>query len=269
MTQHDELPRKRSRRPRHKMQTIFARVAAVSPITPRMMRVTFASDQFVGFTAPFPDQFATLLFPHAHQTKPVIAPGFTWEEYQTMPEDVRPIVRNYTIRRSRPECGEIDIDFVLHGDSGFGSRWAMHAKPGLEVGLWGPRVGYNPAPEVDWQLLFGDETAVPAIGAILESLAAGTKARVIIEVADADDEQPLPTAGDVDVTWLHRGHAGHQPSDRLLAAVREVSFPPGVVYAWGAGEIETVQAYGKYLRRERGLKTSAISAIGYWRRDAV
>lgn len=249
------------------MKTIFARVTRVESITPRLRRVTFASDQAAEFVTPYPDQFATLLFPLPHQDAPVIEPGFTWEEYQAMPEDVRPVVRNYTVRGCRPESGEIDVDFVLHGE-GFGSTWAEHAQPGQIAGLWGPRVGYNPAPDVMWQLLVGDETAVPAIAAILEALPAGVSAHVIIEVADALDEIPLTSAATFEVAWLHRGDTPRGPDGPLLAAVEQITIPETLVYGWGGGEIDTIQAYGRLLRRKHKLKTSQISAIGYWRREA-
>ncbi len=257
----------RPKRPRHPMRTVFARVTAVEPLTPRMTRVTMAGDELTHFVTPFPDQFATLLFPLPGQSRPVIEPGFTWVEYQAMPEDIRPVARNYTIRRSRPERGEIDIDFVLHGDTGFGSRWAKAAKPGQQIGLWGPRVGYNPAPGMTRQLLVGDETAIPAIGAILEGLPSSHHARVIVEVADAQDEQPFESEARVETTWLHRGPVEYADGSALLTAIRDVAMPSGGCYAWAGGEIEMVQACGKFWRRERGLKTAAICAIGYWRRE--
>ncbi len=260
-------PPKRPRRPRHRMQTIFAQVARTARITPHMARITFRSPEFAGFITPFPDQFVTALFPLPGQTRPVIVPGFTWTEYFAMPEDVRPVARNYTVRRYRSERAEIDIDFVLHGDIGFGTRWAARAQPGDQVGFWGPRVAYNPAPSVEWQLLIGDETGLPAIGAILEALPPGARATVIVEVASAAGEQFLPSAGDVAITWLHRDDTPAGASRQLLGAVERVTFPDGPVYAWGGGEMELMTAFGKHLRRDRGLKTAAISAVGYWRRD--
>ena len=270
MTAVADITRKRPRRPRHAMTTIFAQVTAVTAVTPRLRRVTFASDEFAGFLTPFPDQFATLIFPLEHQERPLIEPvGFNWTEFQEIPEAERPIARNYTVRRSRPELGEIDIDFVLHEVYGFGSEWAERAEPGMIVAMWGPRVGYNPHDDVEWQLLVGDETAVPAIGAILEALPAGAKARAIVEVADASDEVDFPTAAEVETTWLHRAEGERGKPDLLMDAVRALPFPEGPIYVWGAGEIGFTTQFGRYLRRERGLKTPSISAIGYWRIEPV
>lgn len=268
MTAAIETIRKRPKRARHTMKTIFTEVTAVQEITPRLKRVTFGSSEFDRFVTPFPDQFATLIFPLAGQERPLIEPvGFNWVDFQKIPEEVRPIARNYTVRRVYPERGELDIDFVLHEAYGFGADWAARAEPGMIAGMWGPRVGYNPDESVAWQLLVGDETAVPAIGAILEALPAGARATVIIEVADHLDEIELPTRGDIDLRWLHRQPGTHGEPDLLLNAVREQVFPDGPMYVWAAGEIGLTTRLNHDLRRERGLKTPSISAIGYWRRD--
>lgn len=259
-------PAKR-RKPTHALQVIFAEVSAVRRLTPTMARITFTSPEMNGFITDFPDQFATLIFPLEHQTVPQIQRGFTWEEYFAMPEDARPVARNYTVRAFRPERAEIDVDIVLHGDTGFGTRWAGRAKPGDQVAMWGPRVAFNPLPETDWFLLVADETGLPAAGAILESLPASASAWVVIEIDDPVSEQPLSSAASFEVTWLHRNTTTNGES-RLLETVRSLPpFPDGVRYAWGGGEIEIMNAYGKLLRRERGMKTASISAIGYWRRD--
>ncbi|HEX3304466.1 MAG TPA: siderophore-interacting protein [Thermomicrobiales bacterium] len=113
---------------------------------------------------------------------------------------------------------------MLHEAYGFGADWAADAEPGMIVGMWEPRVGYTPDASIAWQLLVGDETAVPAIGAILEALPAGARATVIIEVADRLDEIELPTCGDVDLRWLHRQPGTHGAPDLLMNAVREQAF---------------------------------------------
>src|SRR2546421_508989 len=62
-------------------------------------------------------------------------------------------------------------------------------------------VDFRPPPGTDWILLTGDETALPAIAGILAWLSPGTRARVWIETAHADDRRPLPTFADAEVTW--------------------------------------------------------------------
>jgi NADPH-dependent ferric siderophore reductase len=250
------------------LKTYMTQVVGKTQVTPHFLRLTFGGGDLVNFEMAGPDQFITLLVPHAHQDAPVIPPGFTWEMWREMPEDVRPISRNYTVRRHRPEQAELDVDFVLHEDGGQVCQWAKAANPGDKVGIWGPRMAYEPGPDVDWQLLVGDETGLPAIAAILEALPPGARAHVILEVADAAEEQPLPTAGEVEITWLHRNGIPAGESDLLLEAVRARSFPKGNVYAWASAEVRTVVGLRRHFRQERGLNREAIAAIGYWRHAA-
>jgi len=247
------------------LKTYRTQVVATAQVTPRVRRITFGGGDLEHFEVAGPDQFITILAPHPHQDEPLIPPGFTWEMWRDMPEDERPISRNYTVRRHRPEQAELDVDFVLHEDGGPLCQWALQAKPGDKVGIWGPRMAYDPPPDVEWQLLVGDETGLPAIAAIFEALPPGARAHAIIEVADAAEEQPLDSAGNVEVTWLHRDGIPAGKADLLLPAVRALTFPEGKVYAWAAGEVRTIVALRRHFRRERGLAREYVSALGYWR----
>jgi NADPH-dependent ferric siderophore reductase len=37
-----------------------------------------------------------------------------------------------------------------------------------------------------------------------------------------------------------------------------------VRYAWGGGEFRTMNAIGRYLRRECGFRPSDVATVGYW-----
>ena len=93
-----------------------------------------------------------------------------------MPDDVRPPIRTFTIRELRPAELELDVDFVLHGDTGPASTWAGRASPATGSRSSGRTRGtrrssatstIQAAADTDWTLLAGDETALPAITAIL------------------------------------------------------------------------------------------------------
>jgi NADPH-dependent ferric siderophore reductase len=173
--------------------------------------------------------------------------------------------RNYTVRRYDPAAGELDIDFVVHGDHGPASRWAAAAAPGDSVGYAGPRTHWTADPAADWTLLIADETGLPALAAIAETLPPGHPAIAVVEVADAREEQPLPSRADLEVRWLHRDGAPAGPSARLEDAVRALALPPGRGRAWGAGEAHAVRGVRRYLCAEAGLGAAAVSVLGYWK----
>src|SRR5690606_28604114 len=118
----------------------------------------------------------------------------------------------------------------------------------------------------DWLLLAGDETALPAIGAILESLPADARGPAYVEIPEPADQQELRRPEGVATTWLHRsdGPAGACP---LLDAIRTAAFPPGRVFAWLAGEAGVVRSLRRHLVEERGIAKSAIEFTGHWRRS--
>ena len=119
-----------------------------------------------------------------------------------LPADQRPELRWYTIRSLRPDVREIDVGFVLHGDAGPGSRWAGAARPGDEVGFRAGKATYVPPDGDGRRLLAADETALPALAAILEAHGAGpAPIEAFAEVPDESYRQPLDAA----VTWLFRG----------------------------------------------------------------
>lgn len=248
------------------LKNFLARVIRSERISPRMHRLTIGGGDLGNFVSAAADQFITLILPQPGQERPLIDPAtFTWEIYRTMPEETRPIVRNYTARHHRPEVAEIDVDFVIHGDGGPASHWALGAQPGDQLAIWGPRMAYAPPEGTTWQLLCADDTGLPAVAAILEDLAPGERAIAFVEIADAAEEQSLISAGEVTINWLHRNGLPAGEGDLLIDAVRAAAFPPGAVYAWGGGERRLMATIRKHLQDERGVPTGAISFINYWR----
>ncbi|MEV0080763.1 siderophore-interacting protein [Nocardia neocaledoniensis] len=249
------------------------RVRRVVRLTPRMVRVTFDCADSAALADTGPDQYTKVFFPLPGQARPVVPPPIeveggvmSWyQRYLAMPDEVRPPMRTYTVRAQRPELGELDIDFALHPDhAGPASDWASSAAPGDEIGLLcPPHALYCPPPDPDWQLLVGDETAIPAIGAIVERLATGAVLRAYIEVAGPDDEQRFETGGDVRIDWVHRGARPHGAA--VVDAVCAATLPDGAPYAWISGEANLVKLVRRELVRERGVDKRAITFTGYWR----
>jgi NADPH-dependent ferric siderophore reductase len=249
----------------------YVRVVGVERITPRTARVTFAGDALAELMEDRPDQQMKLCFPREGQGVPRLpepdaddAYGMRWyEAYLAIPEPERPLMRSFTVRGYDPGAGLMTVDFVLHGEEGPAARWGRRARPGDVLGMVGPSSAYaRPLPTADWLLLAGDETALPAIGTILEALPTGARALVRVEVADAAEELPLGSPGDVTVRWVHRDRGESLPD-----AVRATRLPAGSGAAWLAGEAATVRALRRHLIEERGMAGEAVEFSGYWRRS--
>jgi NADPH-dependent ferric siderophore reductase len=126
--------------------------------------------------------------------------------------------------------------------------------------LVGPSPAHLPDPDIRHHVLLGDETALPAIGAMLDHLPATATVTPIIVVADAAEEQPLPS-----VTWLHRD--GHPPGtpDVLLAALRAAGPLGRDTAVWAAGERTVMHAVRAHLLDESGLDRRRVRTTMYWR----
>jgi NADPH-dependent ferric siderophore reductase len=251
------------------IRTFVTSVAAVEDVHAHLRQITFRGGDLATFTPLGPDTFLYLLLPPPGRTDLTIDQSFTWSRYDAMPESERPVGAYYTVRRWRPEQQEMDVLCVLHGDTGPASAWAARAEPGDPVALWGPRTAYEPPPDTDWYLLVADETGLPAVAAIIESLPEGTPVRVVAEADGPAERQELPDAPGVEVTWLYReGAPAGTITDRVAEAVRALSWPDGTPYVWGGGESRAMTAVRRHVRREVGLPRERVSLVAYWRHAA-
>ncbi len=230
-----------------------------------MRRITLSGAELAGFEHTGPN--VKVFVPRRDQVRPVLPEldRDTGRYLWPAPEE-RPTMRTYTVRRYDSERGELDVDFVLHG--GVASSWARQAHAGDFLGVLGP--GGKNCRNADWYLLVGDETALPAISALLERLPATARGRAFIEVADATEQQDLVGPPGLGVTWLHRDGvpAGH--SELLGSTVRMLDLPPEAdISAWVSGESTMVRGIRRHLRNERGLDADSVLAIGYWKRGLI
>jgi NADPH-dependent ferric siderophore reductase len=218
------------------------RVVGASDVTPRMRRVQVTGDGLDEFT-PRPAQELVL---HLRQS------------------EGEPARRHYTIRRFDPIVKLIDIDFVLHGHATPGVSWALAARPGDPLLVNGPRGRIAIAPDADWHLFTGDETALPAIFALAESLPASAKAYIFLEIGGVDDKQKLDAKAKVALEWLPRGGTQPGPSPIVADAVAAFQLPAGKGHAYILGETSNVRAQ-RHALLARGMMREQIYAEGYWR----
>lgn len=249
---------------RSSRKVVLAEVRAVRELSAHMRRITLQLDDLAGYVHEGPDQLVRVFFPLDHQRVPVLPPGDDWwPANQALPEDIRPPIRNYTVRRFDPTRREVDIDFVLHGDVGPGTRWGTSARPGDRIGLLSDGCGYVEPAGTTARILVADESALPAVGAIVESLPAGAKASVFVEVYGPAEEQRFETAADVDVTWIHRGHGADGSGARAVERLAGHPVAAAGLYAWVSGEAGLVKAVRRHLV-DRGVPKKKIYFCGYW-----
>ncbi|GKQ34807.1 siderophore-interacting protein [Streptomyces sp. A012304] len=249
-----ERPARQPRKPHS------AQVVRTERLTPHMQRVVLGGKGLAEFTAgTCTDHYVKLLFGPEGVTYPE---PFDLERIRAeFPREQWPVTRTYTVRHWDAEHRELTLDFVLHGDQGLAGPWAARVQPGETVRFMGPGGAYAPDPAADWHLLAGDESALPAIAAALESLPSGAVAHAFIEVAGPEEEQKIDS--DVEVVWLHRGD--RPVGEKLVEAVRALEFPEGRLHAFVHGEAAGVKELRRLLRVELAIPREDLSISGYWR----
>ncbi|WP_411374707.1 siderophore-interacting protein [Arthrobacter sp. MPF02] len=235
-------------------------VSSVQELSPNFRRITFGgySLRDFGVHGDTLDLRIKLMIPSlAANGTQIPLPVFEmsssgwYREWLAMDPAVRGSMRTYTVRRARLDevYPEIDVDFVMHfddhGNGGPAANWALNAKPGDAITIIGPnnRAAHCVTAEIysgiEWRpglaqrvLLAGDETAIPAISAILESLPEYMTGHAFLEVPEAGDFLELSSPANVDITWLARGAqiGRSRPHGELLQqAVRKAVPVPGWV----------------------------------------
>ncbi|MBQ0825509.1 siderophore-interacting protein [Streptomyces sp. RG38] len=244
-------------------------------IGPHFVSLTLAGDDVRHLERSGYDQAGRLFFSGPGQDDVALPTGERWMlAHALLPAGRRPRVRTYTVRRFAPDLSSFDIEVSLRspdGPGGPGNAWALAARPGDRVAFLDEGSRYAPAPGAGWQLLAGDESAVPAALAVLESSAAagGPPAEVFLEVpADEDVRAVRPgvTAPEgTRVHWLPRNDPALRPGTLALRAVREATLPSGPCSAWAAGESALATGVRRHLVGERGVPRAAVTFRGYWR----
>jgi NADPH-dependent ferric siderophore reductase len=165
-------------------------------------------------------------------------------------------------------AGELDIDFVLHGDEGIASGWAARAAAGDLVGMIGP--GGSEREDAQWYLLAGDETAIPAIARILEGMPREASGVALIEVADAREIQPLVAPEGLEIRWLFREHRHAGESDLLAEATIAIAPPSDSdIRCWLGAEAEIARRVRHHWREVLQLPRTAVSSVAYWHHGKV
>lgn len=249
----------------HPIKVRSAWVKTITRLTPHMARITLQGDDLQDFYSPGFDDHVKLLF--AEQAGQELAVpqvgerGLVFEEGQA-----KPVMRDYTPLSYDNQSREMVIDFVLHG-TGVASTWAETAKVGDRLLMAGPRGSMLIPTVFDWQILVGDETALPAITRRLRELKAGTQVAVVVHANHADAKLPLSSDADVQVHWVVEADAD-AARQKLLDTLQALTVPEkGEGFAWGAVEYAQVTPVRELLMQRFSLDNARVKVSSYWRRE--
>lgn len=266
-------------------ELLHATVLRCERLSPHWMRITLGGGELDRFRPMGYDQWFRIFLPLGGDEGLERLPAkanklFGYLKYLRIPEGMRPVMRNYSVRAFRPataETGpEIDVDFVLHGSAidgsaGPASRWAEMCEPGESVVIIDEGLSFNPERGTDRVVLVADETGLPAIASICASVPETATGVAIIEVPDAADALEFPHPAGIDVRWIVRDPSA-KPGEPALAALTALApdeLPPAPFHAYIAGEQALPTGARRHLVADRSVDKDRISFCGYWRVGAA
>ena len=230
-------------RVRHETRRRVLTVASRELLTPRMLRLGFASPELHDFVSASHDDHIKLFFPSR--------------------DGGEPARRDFTPRRFDTANNTLVIDFALH-EAGPATQWAATARIGDTLEIGGPRGSSVVPDDFDWYLLIGDETALPAIGRRVEELRAGVPVTTFV-IGGAGAAQHFDTRAAWTPLWIAR-HAAFDDAELLHAALADHPLPDGEGFVWIAAEASVARHLRGYLVEERGHPRAWVKAAGYWKR---
>ncbi len=224
-----------------------------------MLRIVLGGDELAGFTLESPASSVRLLLPPPGRDE-IEMPTWTGNQFELANGDRAPI-RTFTPRYFDPVQLELTLDVALH-DHGAATDWARRATVGDEVAISGPGRSEPLDPSATSFLLAGDESAIPAIGQLLEWIDPAHRIDVYVEIADPSARFDLPHHPNATISW-HDADADAAPGSSLVAAVEALAALPDAV--WVAGEAAAVQRLRTHLFDTRGRSRRNVTARGYWK----
>ena len=241
------------------------RVISVRYLTPKMLRIVFTGEGLEHFDRN--DQIhCRLIF----QPKDVVSaewPVLDDRGHIIWPRQRKLTTRVYTIRAIDSVRGEITIDFALHCNAGPATQWAIDASEGDMVGIVGPAAdGFKRA---RFYVLMGDETGLPGIARILETLDEHATGIGFIEIEGPSGIQTLKKPSGFEVNWLFRGEAAAGTTTLLPKVLASVNWPADLdeVFFWGGCEHSAFRAIHQYLRYELKLPRANQVLYSHWHRS--
>ncbi len=240
-------------------------------LKPRLHRLTFTTDAFADFPLTGPDEYFGLVMPK---------PGRAFEPFDidgvniraavaALPEDTRPDLRWYTIRKLDKDKKLIDVDVVTHGDSGPGSRWIRRARPGTTAGMFTCPALWTPPTRS--QLLVADASALPALRHILAYQRANAPAAleltdvVAVITADEEIEDGLVTQwGDALRSLTVVDAPKHTETGATLDTLRALYHARAPYSVWVSGEGALTKAVRSLAVNSWGVAREDVVWVPFW-----
>lgn len=243
--------------PANKRPRYLFTVTQTQQISPSFQRICLAAEQDSPFKAQHEGDYVKLFFTPDGNT-----------DLTQLTEEIRPLLRTYTLREVNEQTGEITLDFVLHTtldqQCGFAAHWAAQAQVGDTITLAGPGQSTAINLQADWFFLAADMTALPALAATLKMLPPSAQGYAVISIAHPDDQQTLSAPKGIKLIWV--------VGDDATSFVEQIQAQPwqqGQCAVWCACEFDDMRKLRHYFRNEKSVSRDSIYISSYWKQGVT
>ncbi|MET0264684.1 MAG: siderophore-interacting protein [Duganella sp.] len=229
----------RIERVRHEVKMREVTVTSVAQLAPNFISVTFEGESLADFVSSSYDDHVKFVLKDTAGER---------------------VMRDFTPRHYDRAARQLTLEFALHPE-GHASDWARQVSAGQAAVIAGPRGSMIIPTDYEWQLLAGDDTALPAIRRRLEELPAGVAVQVLVTGAAASALN-YDSAASVQLQIVPDAAA-------LVDALRALTLPAGDGFVWFAGEAAVARQVRDIVFVEKGFAREAARISAYWKQGAL
>lgn len=169
-------------------------------ISDTVMRVTLRGDDVKNHKSQGFEEHVVLFF-DAPEAGGEVLPERTEDGDWGWPKEGSKLHRHITIRKFRPEVGEIDLDFIMH-DRGFKTEWVKNVPIGTEMRMVSPHGGIEISEDYDRYVVIVDEIGFTGLSRWLERTSSTAPKDVYVKIPSAGSKVPVPQCPGLNLTWI-------------------------------------------------------------------
>lgn len=229
-------------------------------ISETVMRVTLQGDDCKDHKSQGFEEHVVLFF-DAPEAGGEVLPEPDGEGGWTYPHDGSRLHRHITIRRFRPELGEIDLDFILH-DEGFKTEWVKNIPIGTQMRMIGPHGGVEISEEYDRYKILVDEIGFTGVSRWLERTSSVAPKDVFVKIPSASSKVPVPECAGLNLTWLVQDEGDPDLIETLYGFELD---DDEATFVGLVAEASEEEAFDKWMFENHPHPIKHAGSVAYWK----
>lgn len=229
-------------------------------ISETVMRVTLQGDDCKTHKSQGFEEHVVLFF-DAPEAGGEVLPEPDGKGGWTYPREGSRLHRHITIRRFRPELGEIDLDFILH-DEGFKTEWVKNIPIGTQMRMIGPHGGVEISEDYDRYKILVDEIGFTGVSRWLERTSSVAPKDVFVKIPSASSKVPVPECAGLNLTWLVQDEGDPDLIETLYGFELD---DDEATFVGLVAEASEEEAFDKWMFEHHPHPIKHAGSVAYWK----